>query len=132
MRFQPGAVQTMSPNGDFTYTPVSGFSGADNFSYTITDNNGDSDSADVYITVLGDDLTLTVSSSRNKGIWYANLSWSGGSGSNFVTIRKDGGVIESSIANNGSYIDSLGKKVSSSIDYEVCDSGGCATYTLGF
>jgi hypothetical protein len=127
-----GGSVTVSPNGDFSYAPDSGYSGADSFTYTITDSNGDSDSANVSITVVGDELTLTVSSSRNKGNWYADLSWSGGSGSDFVTIRKDGGVIESSIANDGSYVDSLGKKVSGSINYEVCDSGGCASDTIQF
>jgi hypothetical protein len=83
----------------------------------------------VSITVVGSELTLTVSSFRDKGTWYANLSWSGGSGSEFVTISKGIEVIGSSIANDGSYTDSLGKKVSGSINYEVCDSGGCASDT---
>ena len=64
-----GGSVSMNTNGAFTYAPLSGYSGLDSFDYTITDSNGDSDSANVSITVVGNELTLTVSSSRNKGTW---------------------------------------------------------------
>ncbi|PKG50186.1 Ig-like domain-containing protein, partial [Olleya sp. 1-3] len=46
---------TMSPSGDFTYTPNPGYTGADSFTYTICDDNADQacDTATVYITVGG-------------------------------------------------------------------------------
>jgi hypothetical protein len=128
----------MSGNGDFTYAPPGGFSGPDSFSYTITDNNGDSDPATVSITVnpvSGNDLSLSVSKSRSRGNWSADLSWSGGSGSGMVTItRNSSGVNGSPTANDGAFSVSHGKKPSGTFDYEVCenDSGLCASDTVQF
>jgi hypothetical protein len=47
---------TVASNGDgtFTYTPASGFSGADSFTYTIDDGAGGVDTATVNITVNAD------------------------------------------------------------------------------
>ncbi len=43
-----------SHNSEYVfYTPDPNYSGADQFSYTITDNNGGTDSATVYVTVTG-------------------------------------------------------------------------------
>ena len=43
---------TLDPqSGAFTYTPDADFSGADSFSYTLTDENGDTDTAQVALTV---------------------------------------------------------------------------------
>jgi beta-glucosidase len=46
-----GAV-TISSSGDANYTPNTDFNGTDSFVYTVTDNNGDSDSATVSISVI--------------------------------------------------------------------------------
>jgi hypothetical protein len=133
-----GGSVSMSGNGDFTYAPPGGFSGPDSFSYTITDNNGDSDPATVSITVnpvSGNDLSLSVSKSRSRGNWSADLSWSGGSGSGMVTItRNSSGVNGSPTANDGAFSVSHGKKPSGTFDYEVCenDSGLCASDTVQF
>jgi len=42
---------TLSADGSLTYTPNADFSGADQFTYTITDANGATDTATVYISV---------------------------------------------------------------------------------
>ena len=42
---------TLSADGSFVYTPNLGFSGADAFTYTITDGNGNEDTATVQLTV---------------------------------------------------------------------------------
>ena len=42
---------TVNPDGTFTYTPNPGFVGTDQFTYTITDDNGATDTATVYITI---------------------------------------------------------------------------------
>ncbi len=42
---------TLSADGSFVYTPNLGFSGADAFTYTITDGNGNEDTATVQFTV---------------------------------------------------------------------------------
>ncbi|MEM9063562.1 MAG: calcium-binding protein, partial [Pseudomonadota bacterium] len=49
-------------NGEILYTPTTGFFGFDGFSYTITDSQGNSSSADVSLTVTGGvigDLSVT-------------------------------------------------------------------------
>ena len=50
---------TITPNDDgtLTYTPVTGFTGEDSFSYTVVDGNGGSDTARIVITV-GDDTLV--------------------------------------------------------------------------
>ena len=106
------------------------------FGYTITDNNGDSDSATVFITINPPPTgpTLSVSSSRNKGIWYANLIWSGFEAGEVSITRNGSPVGGSPTANDGSHTDELGKKVSGSYNYVVCETDGspCASDTLQF
>ncbi|MBU0994464.1 MAG: tandem-95 repeat protein [Proteobacteria bacterium] len=48
---QNGTVSGVSSDGSFTYTPDTGFHGADHFTYTVTDTQGLSDTATVSITV---------------------------------------------------------------------------------
>ncbi|WP_348721801.1 tandem-95 repeat protein, partial [Tenacibaculum sp. 190524A05c] len=42
---------TETSDGEFLYTPNSDYNGTDSFTYTITDSNGDTDTATVYITI---------------------------------------------------------------------------------
>lgn len=133
---QGGSV-TMNDNGDFTYTPPAGFEGTDSFSYTIEDSDGDSDSATVTVTVdpaPGGGLVLTATSSRDKGTWYADLTWSGGNGTGQVTIRRNGALVTGTASNNGSWSEELGKKVSGDYLYQVCENvgGACAEDTIQF
>ena len=55
---------TVNPDGSYTYTPTSGYSGQDSFDYTVTDANGagKSDTVTVTVTVLPKavDDTITV------------------------------------------------------------------------
>jgi hypothetical protein len=131
-----GGSVSMSGSGTFTYVPPAGYDGPDSFGYTISDSDNDSDSATVSIQVdpaSGGGLTLSVSSSRDKGIWRADLNWSGATG-NTVQIKREGAVIDGSAPNNGAYSDELGKKVNNSYFYEVCEIplGACASDTLQF
>jgi len=131
-----GGAVSMAGSGSFTYTPPAGYEGPDAFGYTIRDNDNELDSAVVSIQVdpdSGGGFTFSVSSSRDKGIWYADLTWSGASGS-AVQVKRDGAVIDGSAPNNGNYSDLLGKKVSNSYVYEVCEipAGACATDALQF
>lgn len=48
---QFGGAVTVNPNGEFTYTSATGFAGHDTFSYTIVDEQGETDSATVTIRV---------------------------------------------------------------------------------
>jgi Ca2+-binding RTX toxin-like protein len=47
---QGGTVEILA-NGDFTYTPLADFNGADSFEYTVEDGNGGSDTGTVSLTV---------------------------------------------------------------------------------
>jgi uncharacterized repeat protein (TIGR01451 family) len=49
---QSGQI-TINANGSFTYNPPPGFEGTDTFQYTITDDEGDTDTATVEFTVSG-------------------------------------------------------------------------------
>ncbi len=66
-----GAVAETSP-GNFTYTPNAGFTGSDAFSYTITDGNGETSTADVVITVgdapTGNTAPVALNASINEVI----------------------------------------------------------------
>jgi Ca2+-binding RTX toxin-like protein len=46
-----GGVVVLLANGDFTYTPVANYYGADSFSYTISDGKGGSASATVNLSI---------------------------------------------------------------------------------
>jgi VCBS repeat-containing protein len=46
-----GGTVAINSDGSFTYTPEEQFAGIDRFSYTISDGNGGSDTADVVVTV---------------------------------------------------------------------------------
>ncbi len=48
---------SIGSNGVLTYTPASGFSGADNFQYRITDADGDVSGASVVVTVAANEQT---------------------------------------------------------------------------
>ncbi|GAB1256202.1 hypothetical protein NBRC116494_07040 [Aurantivibrio plasticivorans] len=55
---------TILTNGDFTYTPNSGYVGSDSFDYTLEDGNGGSDIGDVSITLnfVGSGTTFVATS----------------------------------------------------------------------
>ena len=46
-----GGTVAMNDDGSFTYTPEEYFAGIDSFSYTISDGNNGTDTADVFVTV---------------------------------------------------------------------------------
>ena len=48
-----GTVRVTNPNGAYTYIPNAGYTGADSFTYTISDGNGGSSTATVYLSVIG-------------------------------------------------------------------------------
>ena len=132
-----GGSVSMNPNGAFTYTPSTGYLGSDSFGYTITDSNGDSDSATVSIMIgqVPTGLTLAAVPRQSNGRWYADLDWSGGVGSGFVTITRNGSEVRKTpTQNDGSFTDVLGKRVRGAYEFEVCeiDSGECGSDTIQF
>jgi len=55
-----GFVLSVNTNGTITYTPTGGFTGTDNFTYTLTDSDGEvSVPATVNITVTADSVSAT-------------------------------------------------------------------------
>jgi hypothetical protein len=109
-------------DGGFTYTPVTGFSGTDTFAYTITDANGDSASATVTLTVgePATTRTLDLSTSKSKGNNIVTLTWTGFTG--IVRISRNGEQVTNSEPGEGSWQDNLGKGISGTYDYQVCDT----------
>lgn len=55
-----GAAIVMQPNGSFSYTPVSGFTGSDSFGYVVEDDGGLQDSGVVNISVDQENVPITV------------------------------------------------------------------------
>ena len=61
-----GGVFELFANGDYLYTPATDFIGTETVQYTISDGNGGSDTATVYLTVfdqppqLEDDINNTM------------------------------------------------------------------------
>jgi hypothetical protein len=51
----------------------------------------------------------------------ANLSWTGGEAA--VDVYYNGGLLEPSVSNTGSYTHNLGKNPTGPHSYEVCNSG---------
>ncbi len=57
-------------NINVTYTPASGFSGTDSFVYRVTDDTGDTATATVTITVIKDEIVITIPSGGSAfGPW---------------------------------------------------------------
>lgn len=54
---------TIQTNGNFTYTPASGYSGSDSFTYQITDASNNIDTATVTITITNPDAANAVNDS---------------------------------------------------------------------
>jgi hypothetical protein len=118
-------------DGGFTYTPDSGFTGTDTFTYTITDASGDSASATVTLTV-GESVTmrtLDLSTSKIKGNNIVTLTWTGFSSD--VSIYRNGVQVTINEPNEGSWQDNLGKGISGTYDYLVCDTQ-CANASITF
>jgi hypothetical protein len=130
-----GGVVAMNSSGIFTYSPPSGYEGVDSFSYTITDSDNDSDSATVTVAVnpaTAGGLSLSAYAAKIKGQWYAELSWSGAEGEQ-VTVSRNGALL-AIVPNTDAYSDLLGKNVSGSFTYEICETpaGECAQDTIQF
>jgi hypothetical protein len=113
---------TGAADGGFTYTPDTGFTGTDTVTYTITDASGDSASATVTLTV-GESVatrTLDLSTSKNRGNNIVTLTWTGFTGN--VSISRNGVQVTSNEPGEGAWQDNLGKGISGTYDYRVCDT----------
>ncbi len=85
-----GGTVTMSAGGGFTYAPADGFSGNDDFTYSVSDDNGGTSSATVNVTVDA----LPASLPPVTAIEGYGAGTTGGSGGQIirVTTTADSGV----------------------------------------
>ncbi|SFJ63362.1 SprB repeat-containing protein, partial [Olleya namhaensis] len=135
---------TMSPSGDFTYTPNPGYTGADSFTYTICDDNADQacDTATVYITVGGianttdaiADINNTFQDQPVTGNVLTNDEDFEGDNQT-VTANTDpaNGTVTIDAAGNYTYTPNAGFTGEDTFTYTICDDGNpqaCDTATV--
>jgi hypothetical protein len=122
-----------SADGGFTYTPDSGFSGTDTFIYTITDTNGDNASATVTVTVgeSATTRTLDLSTSKSKGNNIVTLTWTGFTSNVSIFRNDEPEPVAVNKPTEGTWQDNLGKGISGTYDYRVCDTS-CANASVSF
>lgn len=100
-------------------------------SLTVTDDRCAMDSASQTVTVgealPGGGITLTVTGRKEKGLRYADRSWSGGSDGD-VVIRRDGIVIATT-SNDGAHVDDLDRGGGESFTYDTeCSNPATVTF----
>lgn len=127
-------VAVVNPNGTFTYTPNANYNGADSFSYTITDVDGDTSIALVSIIItLVDDVpvaandTLTVA--EDSGVTVGNLALNdtpSGDGGNVWTLTTGAtnGVAVVGPAGTYTYTPNANYNGSDSFTYTITDVDG--------
>ena len=125
---------TLNADGSFVYTPNLGFSGADEFTYTITDGNGNEDTATVQFTVstaennppvaIDDSATTSFETSVNGNV-LANDSDPDGDAITVVsnTDASNGTVVVNA---DGSYVytPDAGFSGADSFEYTISDGNG--------
>jgi len=87
---------------------------------TVTDNGGATGGTSQSVTTStsgGGSIVLSVSMTKQQGVNYANLSWSGASSS--VNVKRNGATIATVTATT--YVDNLGRG-SGSRTYQVCNA----------
>ncbi len=89
---------------------------------TVTDNDGaiDSVSRDVTVSTAAG-ITLTATGRKSGAKYYADLRWTGATGASIDVFRDTARI--TTTANDGLYSNALGKAVSPSYTYRVCEAG---------
>lgn len=93
-------------------------------SLTVTDDDGATGSTSRSVSVSAPstgDITLSASGAKVRGVATVNLTWSGASGSS-VDVFRNGSRITTT-ANDGAHTDSLGRGVSGTFTYQICEAG---------
>ncbi len=90
---------------------------------TVTDGGGATGTASQSVTVSASSGTITLSATgrKVKGWQYADLGWSGASGTD-VDVYRDGSQLATT-ANDGAYTDAIGRRGGGSYTYKVCQAG---------
>ena len=104
----------------------SGLSPVTTYHYRVSAFNGSGNSTpsnETNATTLKgvQQIELTASSYKLRGVRMVDLAWSGASGDNVDIYRS--GLNQGAISNDGSYTDEIGKKGESSYLYKVCEEG---------
>ena len=99
---------------------ASGFTDGSNGECSGSGGGGD-DPSDPTDPGAGTPTDLSATAVRKGPNARAELAWNGGGA--LVDIFRDGARVVSGQSNNGSYNDNLGKNVSGTFDYEVCNAG---------
>ena len=125
-------------NNVFTYTPNSGFTGIDTFTYTIVNSSGLTDTATVQIVVdaavpdVADDTSTTAAGMPTTISVLANDT-NPGSGSLSITnvTQPANGTVTLNPDNTIAYVPNAGYYGTETITYTACnDNGGCSTGTV--
>ena len=115
----------INPDGTYTYTPASGYSGPDSFTYTATDNRGRTSTATVSITVGNVSVNDAVTLSTGQSAVVAVLSNDSGSG---LTITSVSNPAHGSVALNPdgtiTYTSTAGTSGTDSFTYTATDASG--------
>jgi hypothetical protein len=141
-----GGTITMSSTGAFTYTPASGFTGSDTFTYTIVDDNSLTDTATVHITVTTNtnpvanpdsyttsvNTTLAASSARDLK---ANDTTPSGSGWTYTVTAgtvssTNGGTVTLYANGQFQYVPPTGFTGTDYFNYTVSNGSGTAVGTV--
>jgi VCBS repeat-containing protein len=123
----------MNANGTFTYTPTANYNGGDNFSYTLTDSNGDISTATVSLTVNSvNDLPVAAADSFTTNedvVLNGNLATNdtaSGDGGNSWALKDQAshGVVTVNANGTFTYTPAANYYGSDSFSYTLTDSNG--------
>ncbi|MEC9291283.1 MAG: Ig-like domain-containing protein [Pseudomonadota bacterium] len=131
-----GTVQLLA-NGDVSYTPAQGYNGSATLEYTITDPDGNTDSANIFVAinpvndgptavndvaVMNEDTVLVIP----EGTLLANDSDPDGDPLNVtgVTVVSGGGTATIDSAGNVTYVPALNYNGPVVLEYSISDGNG--------
>lgn len=124
-----GGVVFMLPNGSYTYTPPSGFSGFDTFTYILVDGNQQTATATVHITVLPLASNDTGTIASNTLLVGSNIL-TNDVGTNLAALPRinsssaEGGVVNLHADGNYTYLSAPNFSGLDSFSYTVKDASG--------
>jgi CshA-type fibril repeat protein len=134
-----GTATINKNNGTITYTPNSGFTGTDTFEYSITDDNGGSDTAKVTVTVnavnhspVASNMQVTTDQDKPVSITLKATDSDEGDTLTFsVSKTANGGKISNFDNKDGTltYTPPAGFSGQDAFNYQATDSHGAASNT---
>ena len=126
---------TLNSDGSFTYTPATGYAGADSFTYKVTDTNGQSSIATVNLNVEAAAVTATsdafaanenqaLTISTASGILANDILPNGETGSVTVNSGPSHGTLSLNTDGSFTYTPATGYAGADSFTYKVTDTNG--------